>query len=76
MLNCWEQMGMAHLQRSLQQCSVQPCCNLKLLPLLVSVSVLISGACAAAVCAVADDAVLGDDVVVVAAGVSFCTEGG
>lgn len=72
---------MAHLQRSLQQCSVQPCCNLKLLPLLIHVSILISKAYAAAaphlaVHAVADDAVLGDDVVVVAAAVSFCAEGG
>lgn len=56
---------------------MHPCNNLKLLPLLcVHVSILIREACAAALRAVADDAILGDDVVVVGAGVSFRAEGG
>lgn len=67
---------------------MHPCSNLKLLPLVqIHAAIIINEVCAAAAVAaaddvpclglraVADDAVLGDDVVVVA-GFSFCAEGG
>lgn len=77
-------MGNSHLQRSLQQCLVHPYNDLQLLPLLcMHVIILTREARAAAAAvprlalrAVVDNTVLGDDVVVVAAGVCFCAEGG
>lgn len=84
-------MGISHLQRSLQQCFVHPYNDLQLLPLrCVHVIILTrearataaaAAATAAAVLrlalrAVVDNTVLGDDVVVVAAGVCLCAVGG
>lgn len=79
-------MGNSHFQRSLQQCFVHPYNDLQLLPLLCMRVIILTRearatAAAAAVPrlalrAVVDNAVLGDDVVVVAAGVCFCAEDG
>lgn len=76
---------MSHLQRSLQQCFVHPYNDLQLLPLCcIHVIILTREARATAAAAVphlalravVDNTVLGDDDVVVAAGVCFCAEGG